>query len=444
MIKVSDVGPKDRTLRQILLLSLFVALALGLFNVYFIYPSFSALLTENTEDEAIRLAEHLRPVVMSEDGSLKESSWYDDDIWIMMEDFGLEKVKVFTWTGEIVFSTDTADIGKINQKPYFHEVVAKGGTYTKVVQKDTESLEGRIVTVDVVETYVPIMIEGEFVGAFEIYYDITARKQQMDATILYFSILPGAVMIILLGIISLSLYNADINVLDLKKTRDDLKEANGLKDLFTDIMRHDLLNPAGTVRNFTELLLLDETDEKKIDLLEETKGSATKLIEMIESASTLSKVESTSEIERKSQDLNMILKDSLNILKHQAKEKNMIIDYLPDGAYHAQVNPMMEDVFVNLISNAIKYSPDNTGIEIDILDNGNSWRVYVKDSGEGISDENKEKLFSRFKRLHKEGIKGTGLGLAIAKRIMDLHEGKIWMEDNPTGGSIFFVDVPKQ
>ncbi len=61
----------------------------------------------------------------------------------------------------------------------------------------------------------------------------------------------------------------------------------------------------------------------------------------------------------------------------------------------------------------------------------------------GIADEHKEKIFRRFQRIKKEGIKGTGLGLAIAKKVTDLHGGKIWMEGNPEGGSIFNVTVPK-
>jgi len=105
---------------------------------------------------------------------------------------------------------------------------------------------------------------------------------------------------------------------------------------------------------------------------------------------------------------------------------------------------MIEDVFLNLISNTIKYSPFGSRIELDIQERGDRWVVSVKDFGEGIPEENKKKLFSRFERLGKEGIKGMGLGLAIAQRIVDLHGGHIWVEDNPDGGSIFYVSLPKE
>ena len=82
-------------------------------------------------------------------------------------------------------------------------------------------------------------------------------------------------------------------------------------------------------------------------------------------------------------------------------------------------------------------------MEVGILDEGDSWRVYLKDFGPGIPDSDKEKIFTRFQRLEKESVQGTGLGLAIAWRLVKLHEGRIWVEDNPEGGSTFFVSLPK-
>jgi signal transduction histidine kinase len=69
--------------------------------------------------------------------------------------------------------------------------------------------------------------------------------------------------------------------------------------------------------------------------------------------------------------------------------------------------------------------------------------LSVSDWGEGIDDAHKQSVFTRFERLGKEGVKGTGLGLAIARRIVELHGGRIWIEDNPEGGSVFRVSVSK-
>ena len=77
------------------------------------------------------------------------------------------KIKVFAPDGEIVFSSSEKEVGTINEKDYFHNIVAKGGVFTKVVKKDTKSLEEQIVNVDVMETYVPVMFAGSFAGAFD-------------------------------------------------------------------------------------------------------------------------------------------------------------------------------------------------------------------------------------------------------------------------------------
>jgi hypothetical protein len=230
----------------------------------------------------------------------------------------------------------------------------------------------------------------------------------------------------------------------IRKYAGELEESNRLKDLFTDIMRHDLLNPAGVIMNFSELLLEREDDPEKKRFLGTVNDASTRLIEMIESASRYSKLETLEEIDCRKLDLNEVLKDALLDFDYLIEAKEMKVDHLPKGEYPAQANPMIRDVFSNLVSNAIKYSPEGSGIEIDIQDKGREWLFYIKDSGEGIEDEDKEGIFTRFERLGKEGVKGTGLGLAIAKRIVDLHGGRIWVEDNPEGGSIFFVSLPKE
>ena len=108
------------------------------------------------------------------------------------------------------------------------------------------------------------------------------------------------------------------------------------------------------------------------------------------------------------------------------------------------MNPFVSEVFSNLLSNAIKYSDGGKRIDIGFLDAGSSWEVRVTDWGEGISDQNKELIFDRFRRADKKGVKGTGLGLAIVKRIMELHDGDYGVEDNPQGkGSVFWVSFKK-
>jgi signal transduction histidine kinase len=223
----------------------------------------------------------------------------------------------------------------------------------------------------------------------------------------------------------------------------EIGESNRLKDLFIDIMRHDLLNPAGVIKCYVSYLIEGETDPHKKDLATKIDMANNKLVEMIENASKYSRLEDTETIECSRQDLNGILRESVLLVTCQIDGGAIKVDYLPEGEYPAWVNPMLGDVFVNLTSNAAKYAAAGKKIEVGIIDDGPSWKVYVKDFGPGISDDDKKKIFNRFERLDKEVVKGTGLGLAIARRVVDLHRGRLWVEDNPEGGSIFFVSLSK-
>jgi PAS domain S-box-containing protein len=231
---------------------------------------------------------------------------------------------------------------------------------------------------------------------------------------------------------------------NLKKYIEELKQSNELKDLFTDIMRHDLLNPASVVKGFTDVLLDMEEGEKKIQAIETIKRNNEKLINMLESAAKFSKMKSVEELEFEKMDLGLIFKEVVGNFKSQLEEKQMILEFAAEGTYPSSVNKVIEDVFSNLLSNAIKYSPKESRIIIDIIDAGEEWKVTVTDFGEGIADEDKPQVFDRFKRVGKGGVKGTGLGLAIVKRIIDLHGGRVGVEDNPAGqGSVFWVTVRK-
>jgi len=224
----------------------------------------------------------------------------------------------------------------------------------------------------------------------------------------------------------------------------ELEHSNELKDLFTDILRHDLLNPAGIVKGFTEVLLDMEKDENKLHPLQAIERNAERLIDMIESASSFAKMESTEKLEFDKIDIGVIFKEVVENFRPDLEEKQMVLEFAAEGMYPANVNPVIEEVFANLLSNAIKYSPEKSRIIIDILDAGDNWKVTITDSGEGILDKDKPTIFERFKRVDKGGVKGTGLGLAIVRRIIDLHGGSVGVLDNPEGqGSVFWVTVRK-
>ena len=230
---------------------------------------------------------------------------------------------------------------------------------------------------------------------------------------------------------------------ELRRYSRELEDSNKLKDLFTDIMRHDLLNPVGVIRNYAELMLEEEDREEKRQDLEVILRNSEKLISMIKKASTYERLAKIDELEFSETDLGAIFREVIRDFELELRNKKIDVEYRVRGRKKAVVSPTIEDVFSNLLSNAVKYSPEHSRIVVDILDEGDAWKIMVKDFGEGIPDKSKEAIFERFQRGDVTSVKGTGLGLAIVKRIVEMHKGRVWVEDNPEGGSIFYVTIPK-
>lgn len=252
------------------------------------------------------------------------------------------------------------------------------------------------------------------------------------------------------GVIQGHVYNCrDITInkkaeSELKKYAEDLEYSNELKDLFADILRHDLLNPVGIVKGFLSVLIQKEKDPSMLDMLRKVEMSNQKVIDMIGMASKLSRLDSVEKIEFNVIDLGFMINIAKTNFGAMFENKNMRAVCRFSGSYFAKANIMIEEVFANLFSNAIKYSPEGSTVYVDILDAGDEWKVQFTDFGEGISDEDKPLVFERFKRVGNSSIKGSGIGLAIVRKIVDLHGGSFGVEDNPDGkGCVFWITLKK-
>lgn len=222
-----------------------------------------------------------------------------------------------------------------------------------------------------------------------------------------------------------------------------LEEANRIKSLFTDVLSHDILNPLNVANGYSELLKEKETDPHKKIFLETIKRNLKKVRETTENAAIFSKLESLESIVFEELDLKEIIDEVVEEFKPVIADAGMILENNIIDPLQLKANTIIEDVFSNLISNAIKYAQEGKKVIISSEDKGDLIRIKVMDFGEGISDTYKDDIFERFQRKEKMGVKGSGLGLAIAKRIMKLHQGAIWVEDNPEGGAVFIVEIPK-
>lgn len=219
---------KDSFLKTIFLFALgSLIIGIAIINL-FIYPSFTDTLIANTESEAIAIGRHLSRQIFL-DNQLHEnliSPKNIDDIDHSVKEFNLYKLKVFLPSGEAVYSTDPGDIGTINDKDYFHSVVSRGKTFTKIVRNGSNTLEDQKVTADVVETYVPFMINGSFAGALEIYFDITEKSRMLKNTLIVCNIVAIGLTLLFSIIIIRALVQLDKHIKERIRTTTNLENSN--------------------------------------------------------------------------------------------------------------------------------------------------------------------------------------------------------------------------
>jgi signal transduction histidine kinase len=224
---------------------------------------------------------------------------------------------------------------------------------------------------------------------------------------------------------------------------EDLRSSNQMKDLFIDIMRHDLMNPAWFIRTAADhSMKKTNSDPALTEDLQMIDRQARRMIDMIQNASALAKVEGGGSLSFKEINLAEMMEGAVADYLPSAAERGMDIDFEAGAPLPAKANPLMYDVFSNLISNAVKYGSERSVIRVDMRAEEGGLRISVANRGEIIPEGERENIFTRFTRVDKAGVKGTGLGLAIVKKIVELHDGRVWVEDNPGGGSVFVLLIP--
>jgi signal transduction histidine kinase len=212
--------------------------------------------------------------------------------------------------------------------------------------------------------------------------------------------------------------------------------------LFIEIIRHDTLNPIGLIKNFAEVIK-DDASETMMPQIDAIIRNADKIIEIIKGASRLSKIDKLKSLDLDKRDISEMIKDAESELANQFDEKHIKLENKVEDGLMIDANPLMKNVIYQLLSNAAKYSPEKSTVLVDAQVDSEEVLLSVKDNGVGVKDDFKKTIFHRFENPKKGGVKGTGIGLAIVEKIVELHNGSVWVEDNPTGGSIFKVKLPK-
>jgi two-component system phosphate regulon sensor histidine kinase PhoR len=228
-----------------------------------------------------------------------------------------------------------------------------------------------------------------------------------------------------------------------------LKELDELKSNFLSLMSHDLKTPIAKVQALTERLNREGsnlTDEQK-QILTSVQKSNEELAQYIVSLLNFQKIESQEmKLQKKSNDINLVIEDVVARLLPLAKEKEIEVDLNLEPMFAIEFDEqLIKQVLSNLIDNAIKYNHRGTKVTVRTLDLGEEIEVLVEDNGVGIEPDQMLKLFKKFSRSEKgtsERVKGTGLGLYLAKYFLELHGGSIRVESEVGKGTKFHCTLP--
>lgn len=234
---------------------------------------------------------------------------------------------------------------------------------------------------------------------------------------------------------------------ELKKTMDHLKEKNKDLEQFAYIASHDLQEPLRMVTSFLTQLekkYKDQLDDKAQQYIFYAVDGATRMRRIILDLLEYSRV-GRKEYELEPVDMNELLDEVIQLHHTLIEEKNAKVksDKLP--VINAARTPIQQ-VMQNLIGNALKYQQAGVepSVEIKVSETEKHWQFSILDNGIGIDPQFFEKIFVLFQRLHnKDEFSGTGIGLAICKKIVEAHNGHIWVESSPGEGSIFHFTIGK-
>jgi PAS domain S-box-containing protein len=233
----------------------------------------------------------------------------------------------------------------------------------------------------------------------------------------------------------------------------ELKEEDEVKSDFIQTVSHELRTPLTVMNSYIEMFedgLLGELDENQKEKLQIIRSQTDSMIRLVEDMLDTSRLE-TRKFKIKKSNLNVgeIARDGIEEISRLAalKEHSLSLELeknLPEIKGDRQ---RIKQVFGNLLTNAIKYSPAKGVIEVKIKNRKNDIIVSICDTGAGIAEKDQEKIFEKFYTGEGKALTGDagrmGLGLTIAKGIVEAHGGNIWVKSKPGSGSTFYFTLPK-
>ncbi|MCW8988672.1 MAG: ATP-binding protein, partial [Gammaproteobacteria bacterium] len=233
------------------------------------------------------------------------------------------------------------------------------------------------------------------------------------------------------------------------KAKEEAEKANISKSQFLSRMSHELRTPMNAILGFSQLLELNKLNEQQASYNNEILMAGNHLLTMISDILDLSRIEEGSlAIFITDVILTDLIAESIALVQHKLDFRNITIQNLIEDNDELTLKvdeTRLKEVLVNLLTNAVKYNTDNGLITIGYKIFGDGYvRLYVSDTGKGLTKEEQEKVFEPFNRLGAEytDIEGVGIGLAISEKLMEMMDGSISVESEKGKGSTFYLDCP--
>ena len=224
-------------------------------------------------------------------------------------------------------------------------------------------------------------------------------------------------------------------------------EAERTRKEFTANVSHELKTPLQTIMGSAELLQNHLVKQDDIpSFYEKIHQESSRMLTLIDDIIRLSQLDESSQVEENILRINDSAKEAINSLKESAKKKNIQIHTNLNEAFIKANSRLIYEIIYNLIDNAIRYSNNNSSIEVSTYTDTHHAYLKVKDNGIGIPLEDQSRIFERFYRVdksHSRATGGTGLGLSIVKHAVKLSHGTIALESELNKGSTFTVAFPK-
>jgi two-component system sensor histidine kinase KdpD len=225
-----------------------------------------------------------------------------------------------------------------------------------------------------------------------------------------------------------------------------------LQTALLNSISHDLRTPLASITGvFSSLqaaelgrdgLVLDA--ETRLDLIENGLEEADRLNRLVANLLDMTRLEAGSlRINRQAVDLQEVVGSAVRRLHNTLVGRPLKLQVGADLPPVQADFVLLEQVLINLLDNAAKYSPDGSLLELTAQSLQGEIRLSIRDHGEGIPPADLEKIFDKFYRVHRpDGVTGSGLGLSICRGIIEAHNGRIWAENHPDGGALFHFTLP--